>query len=214
MIIREKKARETRKLEKAAIVVQKHYRGHRGRVLTRLQMKGNNAIVKKKFNSAVKIQSWARGVDARFKVEKMYLEKKENMMTDARLWTETWSEDANTWFYHNSQTDEALWEPPTGGYTKADGRLVLKSGKVIDDPFKAMTVEEKEAKVRFGCVWYDDERGMRFINPNPNPNPTPNPFSSHRTRKPNASTASSPRRLASATSAATSTAPRATRSPT
>jgi hypothetical protein len=52
------------------------------------------------------------------------------MMDDARTWVETWSEDAMKWFYHNKATGEALWEPPRSGYTKGDGRLVLKSGKV------------------------------------------------------------------------------------
>ena len=163
--IKEKNERERRKLEKAAIIVQKHYRGHRGRVLTRLQMKGKSAAVKKRYNMAVRLQSWARGVEARSRVKKMQDEKNTFMMNDARLWTETWSEDANTWFYHNSQTDEALWEPPPGGYTKADGRLVLKNGKVIEDPQKQMTEEEKEAKEKESkCVDCEKEEATRLCN--------------------------------------------------
>lgn len=29
---------------------------------------------------------------------------------------------------------EALWEPPSTGYTKHDGKLVLTTGEVTDDP--------------------------------------------------------------------------------
>lgn len=32
------------------------------------------------------------------------------------------------------QTDEAIWAPPSSGYTKADGNLVLQTGKIIPDP--------------------------------------------------------------------------------
>ena len=75
--LREKNDRERRKLEKAAVIVQKHYRGHRGRVMTRLQMKGNTAMAAKKYKAAVKLQSWARGVEARARVKKMQVRKRE-----------------------------------------------------------------------------------------------------------------------------------------
>jgi hypothetical protein len=163
--IREARERERKKLEKAAITVQKYYRGHRGRVMTSLKMKSQKGINHKRNAAVVKIQSLARGVEARIRVKAMLEEKKEYMMSDARMWQETWSEDQNAWFYLNGSTDEAVWEPPNEGYTKADGRLVLKNGRVIEDPLTAMTDEEKEAKEKESkCVECEKNEATRMCN--------------------------------------------------
>lgn len=37
-------------------------------------------------------------------VAKLSKKRKEMRISDARLWTETWSEDAQMWFYHNATT--------------------------------------------------------------------------------------------------------------
>lgn len=37
-------------------------------------------------------------------VAKLSKNRKERRISDARLWTETWSEDAQMWFYHNATT--------------------------------------------------------------------------------------------------------------
>lgn len=115
-------------------------------------------------------------------VSKMSRKRKEERTENARLWVETWSEDAQAWFYYNAVTGryggglgghrdtcmkaemsapntcipppsspsavvfflyygvssttpgEALWQPPRTGYTKHDGKLVLTSGEVLEDP--------------------------------------------------------------------------------
>ena len=163
--IREANERERRRLEKAAIVVQKHYRGHRGRVMTSLKMKSHTAVNRKRNVNVTKIQAWYRGLEARWRVKAMVADKMEFMMGDARIWQETWSEESNAWFYHNKETEEAKWEPPEGGYTKADGKLVLKTGKVIDDPLKSMTEEEKDAKEKeTKCADCEKNEATRFCN--------------------------------------------------
>ncbi|GMH70342.1 hypothetical protein TL16_g05387 [Triparma laevis f. inornata] len=163
--IREENARERRRLEKAAIVVQKYYRGHRGRVMVSLKMKSHTAVNKKRNFAITKIQSWYRGVEARIRVKAMMADKMEYMMNDSRMWQETWSEESNAWFYHNRETEEAKWEPPDCGYTKADGRLVLNTGKVIDDPLKSMTEEEKDAKEKeTKCADCEKNEATRLCN--------------------------------------------------
>ena len=52
----------------------------------------------------------------------------------AREYTEIWDEDSQGYFYYNTSTEAALWEPPSSGFTKADGKLVLRNGEVIPDP--------------------------------------------------------------------------------
>ena len=163
--LREVRERERKKLEKAAIVVQKIYRGHRGRVMTSLLMKSQKGVNSKRDDAVKKIQSLARGVEARVRVKALLEDKKAFMMQDARMWQETWSEDQNAWFYLHEETQEAMWEPPTDGYTKADGRLVLKSGRVIEDPLMAMTDEEKEAKEKESkCVECEKADATRICN--------------------------------------------------
>ena len=43
-----------------------------------------------------------------------------------------------SWFYFNSDTDEASWQPPCTGYTKNDSKLVLRNGEVIEDPLNPL----------------------------------------------------------------------------
>ena len=163
--LREEQARELWKLEMAAVLVQKYYRGHRARTEVNMKMHSHRGIQRKRNAAATKIQAWNRGVEARIRVRAMLKDKIEFMITDSRLWQETWSEDANAWFYLNADSGEAIWEPPKGGYTKADGKLVLKSGKVIEDPLKAMTEEEKEAKEKeTKCSDCEKEEATRFCN--------------------------------------------------
>lgn len=49
-------------------------------------------------------------------VSKLSKKRKERRISDARLWTETWSEDAQMWFYHNAATGkgEAVLAEPLG----------------------------------------------------------------------------------------------------
>ncbi len=46
-------------------------------------------------------------------------------MKQSRNWAEYWDSDRNRYFYYNSQTEDAVWEPPSAGYIKADGKVEL-----------------------------------------------------------------------------------------
>jgi hypothetical protein len=117
-----------------AIKIQSVYRGFRARVMFRYYMEEHNEDVRLQNQSAVKIQSIIRIFLAHRRVSKLQQERLERWVMDATTWKEIWSEDSGTWFYLNSATEEALWEPPAIGYTKNDGQLVLRNGKVIDPP--------------------------------------------------------------------------------
>eukprot|EP00903_Cladosiphon_okamuranus_P016579 g15293.t1 len=146
----------------AALNIQRVYRGHRTRVLhgARLEMKRSRQ--RGEDAAATKIQALVRAHLSKRTVAKLAKKRKERRISDARLWTETWSEDAQMWFYHNASTGEALWEPPSTGYTKHDGALVLASGEVVRDPEEGMTEEERmEARKQSSCVECEQKRSTR-----------------------------------------------------
>ena len=59
-------------------------------------------------------------------------------IAQAREWKELYAEDAGKSLYYKETTQESQWEAPTSlGYTRADTRLVLQDGTVIDDPLIA-----------------------------------------------------------------------------
>ena len=59
-------------------------------------------------------------------------------IAQAREWKELYADDAGKSFYYKESTKETQWEAPTSqGYTRADTRLVLQDGTVIDDPLIA-----------------------------------------------------------------------------
>jgi hypothetical protein len=102
-------------------------------------------------NAAIAIQTMCRGFIARYTVRKRRRDRKQKALDDARAWVETYSEDAEANFYFNAVTNETLWEPPSSGYTKLDGALVLYTGEVIDDP-DLLEAEEEERKRQLGQV--------------------------------------------------------------
>ena len=56
-------------------------------------------------------------------------------IAQAREWKEVCVDDTGASFYNNETTQESIWEAPTSqGYTRADNRLVLRDGTLIDDP--------------------------------------------------------------------------------
>ena len=56
-------------------------------------------------------------------------------IAQARVWKELYAEDTGKSLYYKETTQESQWEAPTSqGYTRADTRLVLQDGTVIDDP--------------------------------------------------------------------------------
>ncbi|CAM9975501.1 unnamed protein product, partial [Hapterophycus canaliculatus] len=123
----------------AALNLQRVYRGHRTRVLQGARLEIQRSRLRGEDAAATKIQALVRAHLSKRIVAKLSKKRNEQRISDARLWTETWSEDAQMWFYHNATTGkrrqdrEALWEPPSTGYTKNDGALVLASGQVITD---------------------------------------------------------------------------------
>ena len=91
-------------------------------------------------------------------------ERKEGMVSEAHKWKEAWSEDAATWYYYNEESNESLWEPPSTGYTKHSGtQLILKNGKIVDDPLCTLTEEDRLAKQReMTCVDCEDAQATRL----------------------------------------------------
>lgn len=117
-----------------AMKIQAVYRGFRARIMFRYYMEEHNQEVHSKNLAAIKIQTIIRIFLAHRRVAKLQQERTDQWITDASCWKEIWSEDSGAWFYMNTITEEALWEPPSLGYTKSDGQLVLRNGKVIDPP--------------------------------------------------------------------------------
>ncbi|GLE00341.1 hypothetical protein PINS_up009098 [Pythium insidiosum] len=132
--LREERRQELARQNAAAIEIQRVYRGHRSRLGTQLKLLALREKNRMRYLAAVKIQRVARVRQARHTVERLRRERLAELVALARRWGEYWSDDTAQWFYHNHETGEALWAPPSTGYTKADGRLVLQSGKIIDDP--------------------------------------------------------------------------------
>jgi hypothetical protein len=77
----------------------------------------------------------------------------------ASSWVEMYAEDAGTCFYYNALSEESLWEPPTGGYTKLDGQLVLFNGSIIDPPDK--NKKDKDDSI---CVECNERTAIRHCN--------------------------------------------------
>ncbi|KAG6971471.1 hypothetical protein JG687_00001990 [Phytophthora cactorum] len=82
--------------------------------------------------AATKIQKMVRKRQAIQRVERLRQERAARYVLQAQTWVEYWNDDAAKWFYYNQETGEALWAPPATGYTKADGKLVLQDGRIID----------------------------------------------------------------------------------
>ncbi|CAM9895447.1 unnamed protein product, partial [Scytosiphon promiscuus] len=146
----------------AALNIQRVYRGHRTRILHGARLEIQRSRMHGEDEAATKIQALVRAHLSKRIVAKLSKKRNEQRISDARLWTETWSEDAQMWFYHNATTGEALWEPPSTGYTKNDGALVLASGQVVTDPEQGMTEEERvEARKQSSCVECEQKRSTR-----------------------------------------------------
>ncbi|KAJ0409057.1 hypothetical protein P43SY_002191 [Pythium insidiosum] len=132
--LQEERRQELARQNAAALEIQRVYRGHRSRLGTQLKLLALREKNRMRYQAAVKIQRVARARQARHTVDRLRREKLAQLVALARRWGEYWSDDTAQWFYHNHETGEALWAPPSTGYTKSDGRLVLQSGKIIDDP--------------------------------------------------------------------------------
>lgn len=88
----------------------------------------------KVYNAATKVNGFFRCIIARQVKTERAKERYESLVSDARLWTEHWSDNDNAWYYVNVQTGESAWEPPPSGYTTAHLQLMIATGELIDDP--------------------------------------------------------------------------------
>ena len=141
VIVRMNRARKRAELmeyrylrNKAALLIQKLYRGYRGRVMMRVRMIDRAKKMKRLNKAAVRIQCMVRVHQARIHVKRLKIEQREMWIVDARKCQEMWSEESGTWFYLDTETNLAEWNPNRRGYIKADGRLVLANGEIIVDP--------------------------------------------------------------------------------
>ena len=148
--------------EKAALMVQRTYRGHRARSHFRYLLRTHRKKQEETRVAATHIQRMIRGFVARKVTGRMKKEAWEALLEDARLWKEQWSEAETKWTYI-SKDGKVLSEPPRTGYTKADGMLVLSTGKVVEDPDAKLSAEEKEDKRLLKlCVECEERDASRF----------------------------------------------------
>lgn len=119
---------------KMAVRIQAAYRGYHDRILVKIKLKQQRKERLVKFAAATKITTMVRGFLARRLLQTLRLQRFQLWLTMAREWQETWSDEGNAWCYIHTETGEALWEPTRSGYTRADGRLVLYSGDIVEDP--------------------------------------------------------------------------------
>ncbi|KAG5186987.1 hypothetical protein JKP88DRAFT_308384 [Tribonema minus] len=140
--LREEHTHELLRKAAAALTIQRVYRGHASRLVTGVKLRVKRANQRKRHAAARAIQvgiarAGIRGMAGRKAAKQALVARHRQRVMDARAWKEQWSDDAQAWFYHNDATGESLWAPPRTGYTKKDGRLVIVTGQVIDDPFGA-----------------------------------------------------------------------------
>jgi hypothetical protein len=141
---RRKEAAEYQKeRNRQAKLIQSVYRGHRARILFRYYMQERNESRALENKTAVVLQCFVRCFVARARIRRLREQQFDTWVAAAIAWKEMWAEDSSSWFYFNDQTEEALWEPPSGGYKKNDGQLVLQNGEIIDEP--DMTGKKKRA---------------------------------------------------------------------
>ncbi|CAM9548124.1 unnamed protein product [Ectocarpus fasciculatus] len=96
----------------ATLNIQRVYRGHRTRVLHGARLEMKRSRLRGEDAAATKIQALVRAHLSKRTVAKLSKKRKEKRISDARLWTETWSEDAQMWFYHNATTGKRVKAVP------------------------------------------------------------------------------------------------------
>lgn len=157
-----KKMQALRELrEMMALNIQRVYRGHRGRTYFKVKAVDHIRKTRKKANASTQITRIVRGFLGRRLLRRMRKMRFSNWVAFAKLWQETWSPEANQWFYVDRESGETLWEPPKGGYTKDDGMLVLESGETIIDPAKSGMSEEEDYNTNRLCSECFDRVAIR-----------------------------------------------------
>ncbi|RYY89813.1 hypothetical protein EON63_00060 [archaeon] len=122
---------------KAVTKIQSAYRGYRSRILYRLMMFQWKQHRDRLHRASTHITRIVRAFLAKRYLQELKRERREHWIQMARQWQELWSEESETWYYYNISTQETAWEPSKQGYVKFDGKLVLTSGEIIDDPNSA-----------------------------------------------------------------------------
>lgn len=156
---------------KAVIKIQSAYRGYRSYLKSRILMLELERRRKQKALASTKICNMVRCFLARARRRKLEKARYLAWLSSARSWQEIWAEDSESWFYFNAATGEALWEPPRDGYIKADGKLVLASGEIIDDPrqkklniFGEEEDEEDERQSKTICSECNERHSIKKCN--------------------------------------------------
>lgn len=112
--------------------IQSQFRGFRGRIMARAHIVQKRRKQTKLANAANKINQIVRAFNARSELRNRKSERLKKWVADASRYKETWSDDAQAWFYVDEETGDATWEPNPLGYTRADGQLVLANGTTVD----------------------------------------------------------------------------------
>lgn len=121
--------------EVAVIKMQATMRGYLARERVKMMNIKKIRRMKKQNDAATRINCLVRMFNARRLLKRMRRARMDLWLRDSRTWIEMWSDDSKQFFYLNSQSGEALWEPPSVGYTRStDKMLVLANGNVIEDP--------------------------------------------------------------------------------
>ncbi len=150
-----------------SITIQRVYRGHRGRVQSRMKGRQIKAREKRKDRQVIMIQKIVRGFVARKVVGRRLNSRRESMLRDARAWVEKENEETGELFYENVETGEKQDEPPETGYTRLDdNKLVLADGLAVVDPLEELTPEERhEREMATKCCLCEQKEATRKCGP-------------------------------------------------
>ena len=91
------RAREFRR--ECAVMIQKVYRGHRGRTYYKIKAVEHLRKLRKFAKSATQITRIVRGYNARHLLQRMKRDRYNGWVAYAKQWKETWSTEADTWYH-------------------------------------------------------------------------------------------------------------------
>ncbi len=155
-VLAKERDKQRDKENKAATLIQKTYRARKAYITYMLKLQAHRASMVKSHAAATRVQSIYRGRLARRLVADMSGENHDEMVERAREYIEIWDEDSQGYFYYRTADEQAIWEPPASGYTKADGKLVLRNGEVIPDPAVDPAANAKK------CIECETELAARY----------------------------------------------------
>jgi hypothetical protein len=155
-VLARERDKERDKENKAATLIQKTYRARKAYITYMLKLQAHRASMVKSHAAATRVQSIYRGRLARRLVADMSGDNHDEMVERAREYVEIWDEESQGYFYYRAVDEQAIWEPPASGYTKADGKLVLRNGEVIPDPAVDPAANAKK------CIECETELAARY----------------------------------------------------